>query len=42
MLELRVLRQEMKDECDNRISEMKKESERLEIKEKIWLPVNVR
>jgi len=42
MLELRVLRQEMKDECDNRISEMKKESERLEIKEKIWLPVSVR
>jgi len=42
MLELRVLRQEMKDECDNRISEMKKENERLEIKEKIWLPLNVR
>ena len=41
-LELRVLRQEMKDECDKRINEMKKESERIEIKEKIWLPVNVR
>jgi len=42
ILELKVLRQEMKDECDNRINEMKKENERLEIKEKIWLPVNVR
>jgi len=42
VLELRVMRQEMKDECDNRINEMKKENERLEIKEKIWLPVNVR
>jgi len=42
MLELKVMRQEMKEECDNRISEMKKENERLEIKEKIWLPVNVR
>ena len=42
ILELKVLRQEMKDECDNRINEMKKENERLEIKEKIWLPLNVR
>jgi len=42
IMELRVMRQEMKEECDNRISEMKKENERLEIKEKIWLPVNVR
>ena len=42
VLELKAMRQEMKDECDNRINEMKKENERLEIKEKIWLPVNVR
>ena len=42
IMELRVMRQEMKEECDNRINEMKKENERLEIKEKIWLPVNVR
>ena len=42
VLELRAMRQEMRDECDKRINEMKKESERLEIKEKIWLPVNVR
>jgi len=41
-LELRVLRQELKDECDKKINEMKKENERIEIKEKIWLPVNVR
>jgi len=41
-LELRVLRQEMKDECDNMINEMKRENERLVVKEKIWLPVNVR
>ena len=42
ILELRVMRQEMKDEYDNRINEIKRENERLEIKEKIWLPVNVR
>jgi len=41
-LELKALRQELREECDNRINEMKKENERLEIKEKIWLPVNVR
>ena len=41
-LELRVLRQEMKDECDNMINEMKRENERLVVKEKIWLPVSVR
>ena len=42
IIELRTMRQELKDECDKRINEMKKENERLEIKEKIWLPVNVR
>ena len=42
MLGLRAMRQEMKDECDKRINEMKKENERLLVKEKIWLPVNVR
>ena len=42
VLELRTMRQEMKDECDNRINEMKRENERLEIKDKIWLPLNVR
>ena len=42
VLELRAMRQEMKDECDKRINEMKRENKRLEIKEKIWLPLNVR
>jgi len=42
VLELKTLRQELREECDNRINEMKKENERLEVKEKIWLPVNVR
>ena len=42
ILELKAMRQELKDECDKRINEIKKENERLEIKEKIWLPVNVR
>ena len=41
-LELKLLRQELRDECDNRINEMKREIKRIEVKEKIWLPVNVR
>jgi len=42
VLELKLLRQELKEECDNRINEMKREIERIVVKEKIWLPVNVR
>ena len=42
MLELKVMRQEMKEECDKRISDMKKENERLEINANLRLPVNVR
>jgi len=42
VLELKVLRQELREECDNRINEMKKEIERIEVKEKIWLPLNIR
>jgi len=41
-LELKALRQELREENDNRINEMKKEAERLMVKEKIWLPVSVR
>ena len=41
-LELKTLRQELRDECDKRIAEIKMENERLVIKEKIWVPVSVR
>jgi len=41
-LELKTLRQELRDECDKIITEIKMENERLAIKEKIWLPVSVR